>query len=173
MLEVVSSEQVFSGRAFSLRVDQIRLPNGTVAQWEVLEHTGGVAVVPLDADGYVLLVRQYRHSVGETLLELPAGTVKAGEDFAVCAGRELQEEIGMAAANLELLGEFYLAPGYSAELMRVYLATGLTPSSLPQDFDEDIQVERIPFEEAVHLALNGGFRDSKSIAGLLLAARRR
>jgi ADP-ribose pyrophosphatase len=98
--------------------------------------------------------------------------VKVGEDFAVCAGRELQEEIGMAAAKLDLLGEFYLAPGYSAELMRVYLATGLTPSTLPQDFDEDIQVERIPFEEAIRLALNGGFRDSKSVAGLLLAAHK-
>jgi ADP-ribose pyrophosphatase len=173
MVEVVSSQQVFSGRAFSLRVDQIRLKNGNVAQWEVIEHTGGVAVVPLDAQGNVVLVRQYRHSVGETLLELPAGTVKIGEDPAVCAGRELQEEIGMAAAKLELLGEFYLAPGYSAELMRVYLATGLTPSTLPQDFDEDIQVERIPFEEAVRLAINGGFRDSKSVAGLLLAAHRR
>lgn len=173
MLEVVSSQQVFSGRAFNLRVDQIRLKNGNVAQWEVLEHTGGVAVVPLDAQGNVVLVRQYRHSVRETLLELPAGTVKVGEDFALCAGRELQEEIGMAAAKLELLGEFYLAPGYSGELMKVYLATGLTASALPQDFDEDIQVERIPFEEAVRLALNGGFRDSKSIAGLLLAAHRR
>ena len=173
MVEVVSSQRVFSGRAFSLRVDQIRLKNGNVAQWEVIEHTGGVAVVPLDADGNVVLVRQYRHAVGETLLELPAGTVKVGEDPAVCAGRELQEEIGMAAAKLELLGEFYLAPGYSAELMRVYLATGLTPATLPQDFDEEIQVERIPFDEAVRLALNGGFRDSKSVAGLLLAAHKR
>ena len=172
-MEVISSERVFRGRAVTLRVDQVRLKNGTVAQWEVLEHTGGVAVVPLDGEGNVILVRQYRHSVSETLIELPAGTVKAGEDFAVCAARELQEEIGMAAARLDLLGEFYLAPGYSGELMKVYLATGLTPASLPQDFDEDIVVERVPFDEAVRLALSGGFRDSKSIAGILLALHRR
>jgi ADP-ribose pyrophosphatase len=172
-MEVVSSERIFKGRAVTLRIDQVRLKNGAVAQWEVLEHTGGVAVVPLDDEGNVILVRQYRHSVNKTLLELPAGTVKAGEDFAVCAARELQEEIGMAAAHLELLGEFYLAPGYSAELMKVYLATGLTPASLPQDFDEDIHVERVPFDEAVHMALHGGFRDSKSIAGILLALHHR
>jgi len=172
-MEVVSSERIFTGRAVTLRVDQVKLKTGAVAQWEVLEHTGGVAVVPLDGEGNVFLVRQYRHSVNETLIELPAGTVKAGEDFAACAARELQEEIGMAATRLELLGEFYLAPGYSGELMKVYLATDLTPASLPQDFDEDIHVERLPFDEAVQMALSGGFRDSKSIAGILLALHRR
>ena len=79
----------------------------------------------------------------------------------------------MAAANLELIGEFYLAPGYSTELMRVYLATGLTPATLPQDEDEVIAVERVPFAEAVQLAINGQLRDAKSIAGLLLAAHKR
>lgn len=172
-MKVISSERPFSGRAFNLRVDQVQLENGATAQWEVIEHTGAVAMVPLDADGNVILVRQYRHSVATQLLELPAGTVKAGEDYAVCAGRELQEEIGMAAAKLELLGEFFLAPGYSSEFMRLYLATGLTPSSLPQDADEDIAIVRLPFAEAVRLAVNNELRDAKSIAGILLAAHRR
>ncbi|MEK7808923.1 MAG: NUDIX hydrolase, partial [Chloroflexota bacterium] len=116
-MNVVSSEKVFQGRALSLRVDQVRVNNGTF-QMEVLEHTGGVAVVPIDHDDNVLMVRQYRHAVGQSLLEIPAGTVKVGEDHALCAARELQEEVGMKADKIDLIGEFFLAPGYSSELMR-------------------------------------------------------
>ncbi len=171
MFEVISSQQVFSGRAFRLRVDQVRVNGGPAVQWEVVEHTGGVAMVPLDEGGNVLMVRQYRHPAATELLELPAGTVKPGEDPALTAARELQEEIGMAAAELKLIGEFFLAPGYSSELMRIFLARGLRPSSLPQDEDEDIRVERLPFEDAVRMAIRGEIRDAKSVAGLLLAAQ--
>lgn len=173
MIEVLSSQSAFVGRAFNIRVDQVRLPGGATARWEVLEHTGGVALVPLDEAGNVLMVRQYRHCVGAELLELPAGTLEMGEDPAETAARELQEEVGMAAASLELIGEFYLAPGYSTELMRTYLATGLTPASRPQDEDESIEVERIPFAEAVKMAISGQLRDAKSVAGLLLASQKR
>lgn len=173
MFEVKSSERVFTGRAFTLRVDQVSLDGKPPLSWEVLEHPGGVSIVPFDDDGNILMVRQYRHAVGVELLELPAGTLKKGEDPALTAHRELQEEIGMDAANLELIGEFFLAPGYSSELMRVYLATGLTPAVLPQDEDEVIEVERVPFEEAVRMALNGQIRDAKSVSGLLLAAHKR
>jgi len=173
MVEVLSSQTGFTGRAFTIRVDQVKLDNGNTAQWEVLEHPGGVSVIPLDEEENVLMVRQYRHCVGHELLELPAGTLKKGEDPALAATRELQEEVGMTAANLELIGEFYLAPGYSTELMRVYVATGLSASSLPQDEDEQIEVERVPFAEAVRLAINGQLHDAKSITGLLLAAHHR
>ncbi|MBI5053583.1 MAG: NUDIX hydrolase [Chloroflexi bacterium] len=171
-MDVVSSEKVFQGRAISLRVDQVRASNGTF-QMEVLEHTGGVAVVPIDGDDNVWMVRQYRHAVRRELLEIPAGTVKIGEDPALCAARELQEEIGMKADKIDLVGEFFLAPGYSSELMRLYLATGLTPSSLPQDEDEEIVVEKIPFAQAVQMAIKGELHDAKSVAGLLLADRLR
>ncbi len=173
MIEVVSSQQVFAGRAFKVRVDRVSMDGGPLLQWEVVEHTGGVAIVPLDEAGNVLLVRQYRHAVATELLELPAGTVNKGEDPAATAHRELQEEIGMAADHLKLIGEFFLAPGYSSELMRVYIATGLTPASLPADEDEAIQVESVPLADAVQLALNGEIRDAKSVAGLLLAAQKR
>lgn len=173
MFEVTSSERVFVGRAFALRVDQISIDGKPPLPWEVLEHPGGVAVVPLDDDGSVLMVRQYRHAVGTDLLELPAGTLKKGEDPALTADRELQEEVGMTAASIELIGEFFLAPGYSSELMRVYLATGLSPAALPQDEDEVIEVERVPFAEAVRMAIEGKIRDAKSISGLLLAAHKR
>jgi len=173
MFEVVSSQRVFSGRAFNLRVDQVSIDGGPPLPWEIIEHTGGVAMVPLDDAGNVLMVRQYRHAVATELLELPAGTVKKGEDPAATADRELQEEVGMSAANLELMGEFFLAPGYSSELMRVYVATGLTPATLPQDADEAIRVERVPFAEAVRMAIKGQIRDAKSVAGLLLVAHKR
>ena len=173
MFEVLSSQQVFSGRAFNLRVDQVSIDGGPALPWEIIEHTGGVAMVPLDDAGNVLMVRQYRHAVATELLELPAGTVKKGEDPAATADRELQEEVGMRAASLELIGEFFLAPGYSSELMRVYLATGLTSATLPQDADEVIRVERVPFAEAVRMAIKGQIRDAKSVAGLLLAAHKR
>ena len=173
MFEVKSSERVFSGRAFSLRVDQVSIDGKPPLAWEIIEHPGGVAVVPFDEAGNILMVRQYRHAVGAELLELPAGTLKKGEDPALTAHRELQEEIGMDAASLELLGEFFLAPGYSSELMRVYWATGLSAAVLPQDEDEAIEVERVPFEAAVRMALNGQIRDAKSVSGLLLAAHKR
>lgn len=172
-IQVTSSQTLFKGRAFNLRVDEVKLADDFSMRVDVLEHTGGVAMVPLDEDGRVILVRQYRHAAGVELLELPAGTVKSGEDYAVCAERELREEIGMAAGVLFLIGEFFLAPGYSSELMRVYLATGLTPAPLPPDADERIAVERVPFDDAVRMALDGRLRDAKSVAGLLLAAHKR
>jgi 8-oxo-dGTP pyrophosphatase MutT (NUDIX family) len=173
MFNVQSSERLFTGRAFTLRVDQVSIDGKPPLPWEVIEHPGGVAIVPFDEDSNILMVRQYRHAVGVELLELPAGTLKKGEDPALTARRELQEEVGMDAANLELIGEFFLAPGYSSELMRVYWATGLMEATLPQDEDEVIAVERVPFAEAVQMALNGQIRDAKSVSGLLLAAHKR
>ena len=173
MVEVISSQRVFSGRAFNVRVDQVRVNESPPRSWEVVEHTGAVTMVPVDEEGNVWMVRQYRHSAAAELLELPAGTVEPGEDPDATAARELQEEIGMAAADLKRIGEFFLAPGYSSELMRLYLAQGLTPAALPPDADEDIRVEKIPFPDAVRMAIDGQIRDAKSVAGLLLAAHRR
>lgn len=173
MFDVKSSERIFTGRAFTLRVDQVSIDGKPPVSWEVLEHPGGVAVVPFDNEGNILMVRQYRHAVGVELLELPAGTLKKGEDPELTAHRELQEEVGMDATHMELIGEFFLAPGYSSELMRIYWATGLTPAVLPMDDDEVINVEHVPFDEAVRMALNGQIRDAKSVSGLLLAAHKR
>ena len=166
---ILSSRQVYGGRAVGLRVDEVQLANGATATWEVVTHPGAVTLVPLDSEGRLWFVRQYRHSVAQEMLELPAGTLHPGEDPAACAARELQEEIGMAAGRLTKLGEFFLAPGYSQEHMHVYLATHLTPSALPGDADEDIAVEQIAVEDALNMAFAGHLPDAKTLAALMLA----
>ncbi len=169
MFRVERSETVFQGRVFAVRRDVVRLPDGNTAELDVITHHGAVTLVPLDAEGRIWFVRQYRHAAGETLLELPAGTLEPGEAPEACAAREIREEIGFAAAQLHLLGEFYLAPGYSTEYQYVYLATGLSPAPLPQDADEFLEPVALPVAEVRRRALAGDFRDAKTLAALLLA----
>ena len=166
------SEIVYRGRAFAVRVDEVEIKPGVVSRLDIVEHTGAVTILPLDEAGDIWFIRQYRHPAGETLLELPAGTLKPGEDPTLAANRELQEEIGMRADRLELIASFWLAPGYSTELMHVYLATGLSEAPLAQDEDEVITIEKIPARQAPALALDGTLRDAKRIAAVLAAARR-
>jgi len=128
-----------------------------------------VVIIPIDENGKMLLVRQYRHATGGDLLELPAGTLDEDEDPEVCAAREIREETGKAAEKLTKLGEFYLAPGYSTEFMVVYLATGLSDNPLDADDDEFLSVETIPVAEAFERAERGEIPDAKSLAALFLA----
>jgi ADP-ribose pyrophosphatase len=170
--KVITSEKVYQGRALSVRVDEVELRPGQVARLDVIEHTGAVTLLPLDADQNIWFVRQYRHPARQELLELPAGTLNPGEQPALAANRELQEEIGMRAGRLEELASFYLAPGYSSELMHVYLAQDLTPSQLAPDADEFLSIEKIPASQVMGLVMRGELHDAKSLATLLLAARR-
>jgi ADP-ribose pyrophosphatase len=170
--KVLKSELIFRGRAFGVRLDEVEYAPGRTTRMEIVEHVGAVTMLPLDDAGRLWFIRQYRHSVGETLLELPAGTLHGDEDPALGAQRELQEEIGMRAAHLELLTTFWLAPGYSTEKMYAYLATGLTPAPLPQDADEMIEVVRLPVNETLAAVERGEVRDAKSLAVLFAAARR-
>jgi ADP-ribose pyrophosphatase len=167
--ETIHTETIFSGRVFKVRIDQVRLPDGRQVRLDIVEHRGAVTLVPVDADGQIWFVRQYRHPAGELLLELPAGVMEESEGPEASALRELQEEIGMAAGSLQKIGEFFLAPGYSTEYMYVYLATGLRPDPLPRDEDELIEIEKIPIQRAYELIKEGVFRDSKTLATLLLA----
>ncbi|MGE5123407.1 MAG: NUDIX hydrolase [Acidobacteriaceae bacterium] len=167
-IEVIEREIVFQGHAFNVRRDQVQLPNQIVARLEIIDHPGAVTILPLDADGQILFVRQYRHAVGMELLELPAGTLREGEPPEACALREMREETGYAAGKIVKLSEFYLAPGYSTEHMTVYLATELLPDPLPRDADELITLERVPVKQAYEMALNGELQDGKSLAALLL-----
>jgi ADP-ribose pyrophosphatase len=170
--DVIHSEIVYQGRAFGVRRDQVRLPNGEATHWDIIAHPGAVTLVPVDEQGRLWFVRQYRHAIGQDLLELPAGTLKPGEPPEECALRELREEIGMAASQLQKLGDFFLAPGYSSEHLHIFLATGLTPASLPGDADEFLKIEIIPAEQAYQMITAGQFQDGKTLAALALARLR-
>jgi ADP-ribose pyrophosphatase len=168
-IETIARETIYRGHAFNIRRDEVRFPNQHTMHLDIIEHPGAVTILPIDAEGRILFVRQYRHATGKELLELPAGTLNVGEQPDTCALREIREETGFAAGNLIKLGEFYLAPGYSTEYMVVYLANELHPDPLPGDADEFITLEAIPIKQAYDLALNGDLQDGKSLAALLLA----
>ena len=169
--ELVKSEIVYPGRAFTIRRDTMRLPDGREARLDIVEHIGSVVILPLDENGNILFVRQYRHAAGQELLELPAGTLDEDEEPVACAHREIREETGMAAGRLESLGGFYLAPGYSTEYMHVYLATALQFAPLEADADEFLSVERVPVTEALAMCERGEIPDAKSLAAFLLARK--
>lgn len=167
--EVVKSEKTYQGRAFSVEKVQMRLPDYSVRPYDLVKHNDSVAIVPVDDQGNILFVRQYRIGAGETLLELPAGVNEDGEQSLASAEREVREETGMGSKKLIWLGEYYLAPGYCDECMTAYLATDLYEDRLEHDIDEFLEVVKIPVEEAYKLATAGKIRDSKSLAALLLA----
>jgi len=167
--ELIKSETLLQGRAFKIRRDYLKTPNGGETRLEIIEHGGSVVLIPIDDDGNLLFVRQYRHAAGEDLLELPAGTRDGDEPFEACAAREIREETGMEAGKLQKIGEFYLAPGYSSEFMVVYLATELKENPLDADDDEFLQVEKIPLKKAIEMAERGEVPDAKSLASFLLA----
>jgi ADP-ribose pyrophosphatase len=166
--ELLDSEMLLEGRAFNIRRDRLKTPDGRETKFEIVVHSGSVVVVPVDHQGNLLFVRQYRHAAGASLLELPAGTREDDESYEACAAREIREETGMAAGRLERAGEFFLAPGYSTEAMVVFLATELTPSPLSGDADEFLEVERIPADRAMQMAEQGQVPDAKSLAALFL-----
>jgi ADP-ribose pyrophosphatase len=165
----ISQETIYRGHAFNLRRDELKTPDQRTIHLEIIEHVGAVTLLPMDADGRILFVRQYRHATGKELLELPAGTIDEGELPEACAAREIREETGFAAGKLRKLGEFFLAPGYSTEYMVVFLATELHHAPLPGDLDEFISLLPIPVDRAYEMALNGELQDGKSLAALLLA----
>ncbi len=167
--ELIRSETLLQGRAFRIRRDHLKTPDGRETRLDIIEHGGSVVIVPIDKDGNLIFVRQYRHATGMDLLELPAGTLEKGEDPAVCAAREIREETGFAADKMEKIGDFYLAPGYSTEFMYVYLAQDLRHDPLEADADEFLSVEKIPVAKAFQMAERGDLPDAKSLAALLLA----
>lgn len=169
--ETLNQKIVARGRAFNVRNDTIRLPNGEVTEFNIVDHADSVTVVPVDADGGLWFVRQYRVPAAQSLLELPAGVLEPGEDAASGAQRELREEIGMAAAQLIQLSSFYLAAGYCTEYMTIFLALELSPSPLPQDADEFLTLEKYTLAQALQKMANGDLPDAKTQLALLLTAQ--
>lgn len=178
---LVSSEVIRQGRILEFRVDTVELPDGSRSTRDIAGHPGGVGMVAIDPDGRVLLVRQWRHATGGSLLEIPAGTLDRHpdgsiEDHAVAARRELEEETGYRAGQWRYLGAFYTAPGFTSELMHLHLATELVPAHegrLGPDEDERLELEAVPLGEAVAMAERGELRDAKSIVGLLWVSQLR
>jgi 8-oxo-dGTP pyrophosphatase MutT (NUDIX family) len=169
---LIRSEPLFKGRAFTIRRDFMKTPDGRETKFDIVEHGGSVVLIPINERGNILFVRQYRHAAGMDLLELPAGTRDGDEPFEECAAREIREETGMEAGSLVKVGEFYLAPGYSTEFMGVFLATDLKHNPLKADDDEFLQLEEIPVRTAMEMAERGDVPDAKSLAALLLARPR-
>ena len=165
----IETARPYDGRIFSVRVDTVELPTGRRTIREIAEHADAVCIVPIDHHGNVILVRQYRKPTESSLLEAPAGGVEPGELPDDTVLRELQEEIGHTAANLQHLASFWVAPGWATEKMHAYLATGLSPSKLAADDDENIQIIPVPLPQAIAMIQTGEIQDAKTIAALLLA----
>ena len=165
--KTLDTEQVFRGRAVTLRVDTVEKPGGKRTTREIVEHSDCVAIVAVDDEYRILLVRQFRKAVEEELLEIPAGGIEHGETSAQAVCRELQEEVGFFPNTIEELGGFYAAPGYCTEYLHLYLATDLTQSALEAEDTHEIEVVRVPVREVPDLISSGDIRDAKSVAGLL------
>ena len=164
---------VFQGRVFTVRVETVPLPTGGELQAEIIRHPGSVVIVPLTDQNEIVLVRQYRPAIGTWAWELPAGSLKPGEDVERAARRECQEEIGQVASRLERLGSFFPTPGYCDELMTFFKATGLRPpgagdEEAHQDDDEDIEARAFAREQIQRMISSGEIIDLKTIAGLSL-----
>ncbi len=168
----LSRETVYQGRAFDVERVQMCLPDGKQRLYDLVKHNDSVTIVPVNNDGNLLFVNQFRLGVGAGLLELPAGVMSDQEEPETCAAREVREETGMAAGKLEFLGDFFLAPGYSTEHMYVYLATALYANALDQDADEFLQLEAIPVAKVYEMAASGQIHDAKTLAALMLALPR-
>jgi len=178
---LVSSEVLRRGRILEFRIDTVEAADGHRSTRDIAGHPGGVCVVALDPQDRVLLVRQWRHAIGGALLEIPAGTLDRAEDgsiedHALAGARELEEETGSRASTWRYLGGFYTAPGFTSELMHLYLATDLTAvdeGGLAPDEDERLELRSVPFTEALAMAERGELQDAKTLVGLFLVARLR
>ena len=163
-------QPVYQCRIFSVFEEDVNLPNGRISRQSWIDHNPCIAVVPVDGDGRLVLIRQYRHATGRMLIEIPAGNMDVpGESVEDCVQRELAEEIGYRAGRLAKLFEGYLLPGYCNEYMHYYLATDLFAAPLPPDDDEDIETIRVTPEEARKMIQNGEICDSKTALGIIMA----
>jgi len=169
--ECLERREIHDGRVVKLSVDRIRLPNGGETELEIIRHPGAAAVVPFDDDGNVLLVRQYRYATSGWLLEVPAGKLDPGENPDTCARREVEEETGHQPGRLTPLGWIWTTPGFTDEKIWLYRASELTATRQNLQEDEVLEVERVPFDDAIEMAVRGEINDGKSVCALLRCAR--
>ncbi|OGS40875.1 MAG: hypothetical protein A2506_01560 [Elusimicrobia bacterium RIFOXYD12_FULL_66_9] len=161
---------VYRGKSIDLRVDVVRLPNGKLATREFMDHPGAVGIVPfLDRDT-VVMVRQYRHPVGEVTLELPAGKLDPGESVLTCLRRELKEETGYTARKIAPLLNYWPTPAFANEVLHLYIAEGLRAGRMSTDEDEFLRCVTVPFKKALEMVRRGQIQDSKTVVGILACA---
>ncbi|MFA7352279.1 MAG: NUDIX hydrolase [Dehalococcoidales bacterium] len=165
--ETLSSKIAFNGEILNVRVDEIRLPGGRKSTREIIEHSDAVAVVPIDRNGNMILVKQYRRGAGKDLLAMPAGCVGPGENPEETVKRELQEEIGYLPNKITSMGGFYASPGYNTEYLYLYLATELVPAKLHAEDTDSIEVVPVPIKSITDYIKSGKVCDAKSVAGIL------
>lgn len=163
----ISSEYKFKGKILNLRLDKVSLPDGSVASREIIEHNGGVGVLALDENGFVQLVRQYRHPNAEVIYEIPAGKLEAGEDPLECGKRELYEETGCTAKNWYSLGKIYPTPAYCGEIIHIFLATDISRGESHLDDGELLCTHSMPLDKALEMVLSGEICDAKTQIALM------
>lgn len=169
--KTLSQEYIFKGRIINLRRDVALLPNGTEAGREVVEHNGGVCVLPLTENNEIIFVKQFRYPYMKELLEIPAGKRDSkDEDPLGCGIRELKEETGATAERIVSLGTLYPSPGYITEVIYMYYADGLSYGDCDPDDDEFLDLIKIPFDKAVEMVLNGEIEDAKTQTAILKTA---
>jgi ADP-ribose pyrophosphatase len=171
----IKTTRMYTGRVISLDVDQVRYPNGTTGELEIIRHPGASAIVPFlsdpgGTDPTVLLLKQYRYAAGGTLYEIPAGRLEPGEPPEACAHRELLEETGCTASSMVLLTSMFTTPGFTDERIHLYLATGITRGKAHPEADEFMEVESVPLSKALQMIERGEIQDAKTALGLLFAA---
>jgi len=170
MEERVESQEVYAGKLFKVYRDRVRLPNGQLTTREIVRHPGSVGIIPRDADGRIVLVRQFRYVAGRELWEIPAGTLdKPGEEIPAAARRELAEEAGFNAERWTMLGTAYLMPGYCDERMTFFLAEDLSPTDAHPELDESFRVNPFDWHDLQVLRASGELLDAKTLLGLAWA----
>src|SRR6476620_1722726 len=157
---------IYTGRVVTLNLETVALPNGLSVELEVVRHPGAAAIVPMKDEGTVVLIRQYRVAAGGYIYEIPAGKLDPGEDPTDCATRELEEEIGYRAERIEKLATFFTAPGFTDEIMHLYVANNLVRGTQRLDRDEVLEVVEMPLQTAMNHIQDGTIRDAKTIVGL-------
>lgn len=164
--KTMSSETIYHGKILKLRVDTVELPEKKYSKREIIEHSGGVGIIAIDKDSKIVLVKQFRKAAEEVLLEIPAGKLENLEETLECAKRELKEETGFIAKNIDFLFKFYASPGYTNEIIHIFLAKNLIKSTQELDEGEFIDVVKVTLQEAIELIYQGKIKDGKSIAAI-------
>ncbi|MCT4597653.1 MAG: NUDIX hydrolase [Vallitalea sp.] len=160
-------KEIFNGKRVHLVIDTLELENKKIVEWELVTHPGAAAIIPVDEDGNIIMVRQYRNAADDYVLEIPAGGLEPNEDPMLCASRELEEETGYKSNNIEFLYKFYSSIGITDEIISIYVAKDLVKTQQNLDEDEFVTVERYKLDDLINMIYSGELSDNKTISALL------